>query len=626
MRLCCHPDDPPVPLLGLPRIMSTEADFKRMVDAVDSPANGITFCTGSLGARADNDLPGMVERLGSKIHFLHLRNVRHQKGPGDAPYTSFFESDHLDGNVDMVAVIRAVLAEEHAPRRRGAGRCRHPDAPRPWPRPRRRPQARRAAGLPHGRPHQGPCRTEGRRGRAEVADMRLSAATPLPAGVRGPGYDRDATGFGIVHIGIGAFHKAHQSLYTEAALEAEGGDWRTIGVSLRRPDAAEALNPQDGLYTVLTRGDDTPPRVVGNLGPVLGPLAEDRARILARLTDPATRLVTLTVTEKGYGRGPGGGLDETDPAVAADLSAQGNGIPAPQSVPGLLASALLARRAAGAGPLTVLSCDNLSGNGLVLRGLVETMAGDSAVEAEFPASMVDRITPASTETTYADAADALGVADHAAVETEPFTQFVVEDRFAAGRPAWEAGGAVFVADVAPHEMMKLRMLNGAHSLIAYMGQLHGIDYVRDVVADPALAARVEAHFEAARKTLPEVPGVDLAAYARALMARFANRAILHKTRQIAMDGTEKLPQRIFAPAEAAAAAGGDIAPFAYATGQWMAYAVRAAREGSLDDPRKEALAAAGDDPAAIVAVARLPKALADGPFMAEAVRAFEAAR
>ncbi|WMS44896.1 mannitol dehydrogenase family protein [Acuticoccus sp. MNP-M23] len=456
--------------------------------------------------------------------------------------------------------------------------------------------------------------------------MRLSAATPLPQGVRGPGYDRDAHGFGIVHIGLGAFHKAHQSLYTEAALEADGGDWRTIGVSLRRPDAADALNPQDGLYSVLTRGDDTPPRVVGNLGPVLGPLSGDCARILARLTDPATRLVTLTVTEKGYGRGAGGGLDESDPAVAADLAAVPSGIPAPRSVPGLLAAALLARRAAKAGPLTVLSCDNLAGNGHVLGALVEAMAGNAALEATFPASMVDRITPASTEATFADAESALGVADHAAVETEPFTQFVVEDNFAAERPAWEAGGAVFVADVAPHEMMKLRMLNGAHSLIAYMGQLNGIDHVRDVVADPVLAARVDVHFEAARKTLPAVPGVDLAAYARALMARFANRAILHKTRQIAMDGTEKLPQRIFAPAAATLAAGGDVAPFAYATGLWMAYAARAARDGVLDDPRRDALLAAGDDPAALGAVAGLPEALATGAFMAEAQAAFRAAR
>ncbi|MEM8853341.1 MAG: mannitol dehydrogenase family protein [Pseudomonadota bacterium] len=433
---------------------------------------------------------------------------------------------------------------------------------------------------------------------------RLTQDAALPDTVRAPRFHRNAHGYGMVHIGVGAFHRAHQAPATDDALEEEGGDWRTIGVSLRRPHVADALNPQDGLYTLLTRGGDAPPRVIGNLGPVLGPLHSANDAILAAMTAPATRVVTVTVTEKGYGLDrQTGAPDATDPAVAADLAAAAAGaLEAPKSLPGLIAAALIIRRAKGLRPFTTLSCDNLPHNGNVLKSLVLGVAPEAekaALEAcAFPSSMVDRITPAATPKTLSDAVAALGLEDRAAIETEPFTQWVIEDHFPEGRPAWEAGGALFVSDVAPHEAMKLRMLNGAHSLIAYLGQLHGLELVRHVTAVPQHRAAVAAHMAAAAATLPPVPGVDLDDYAAALLARFDNPAIAHKTRQIAMDGTQKLGPRIFLPALDAVKKGTETAPFARVVGLWMAYALRAAKDGTLDDPEAKAIADAGrsDDP------------------------------
>lgn len=461
---------------------------------------------------------------------------------------------------------------------------------------------------------------------------RLNQSSALPDTVRAPGFDRTAHGFGMVHIGVGAFHRAHQSPATDDALEQVGGDWRTIGISLRRPDVADALNPQNGLYTVLTRGGDVPPRVIGSLGPVLGPLRTANEEILRALTAPATRVVTITVTEKGYGLDrETGAPDDHNPAIAADLEAAEAGVlRAPQSLPGLIAAALIKRRARGLSPFTTLSCDNLPQNGAVLKTLVLGVAPEAeraALEAcAFPSCMVDRITPAATDKTLADAAAALGLEDRAAIETEPFTQWVVEDHFPEGRPVWEAGGALFVRDVAPHEAMKLRMLNGAHSLIAYLGQCEGLELVRDVTAVPRHRAAVTSHMKAAAATLPAVPGVDLEDYAKALLARFDNPAIAHKTRQIAMDGTQKLGPRIFLPSLDALKNGTETAPFARVVGLWMAYALTASKDGTLDDPQANAIAEAGrggDPMDALAKAASMPEALRkDARFWAHVRSAF----
>ncbi len=455
---------------------------------------------------------------------------------------------------------------------------------------------------------------------------RLSASATLPDALR-PGYTPADHGVGIVHIGLGAFHKAHQAFYTDAALAAAGGDWRITGVSLRSPEAAAQLTPQDGLYTLIARGPDgVQARVIGAIAGAIA-AAGDPAPVLAAMTAHGCRIVSLTVTEKAYGLDRAtGGCDPTHPAVKADLRAPD----APQGVLGLLTRALALRFDAGLPPFTVLCCDNLPENGHLLRGAVvdfarrtiPALADRIRAEVAFPSTMVDRITPAATPATLAEAQRLTGHDDLAAVETEAFHQWVIEDHFPQGRPAWEAAGAIFVSDVAPFEAMKLRMLNGTHSMLAYAGFHAGLPFVRDVMQDPALSPLVARHLAAAAATLPRLPGMDLPAYAGALQARFTNPAIAHQTYQIAMDGTEKLPQRIFAPAVDALAAGQNLRPFAFATAAWMRHATRATTDCDaydLRDPRAAEIAqrlTGATTPAAIVtALATLPG------FMPEVLRA-----
>lgn len=422
---------------------------------------------------------------------------------------------------------------------------------------------------------------------------RLASLSDVAGSARLPTYQPNDHGTGIVHLGLGAFHRAHQAVATDDALAAAGGDWRICAVSLRSTALAEALAPQNGLYTLIERGTEgTRARVIGSLSQVI---ANDPVATLAALCDAAVKIVTLTVTEKGYGIDrANGGHDPSHPAVAADLKSPET----PSGVLGLLTAALKLRRDAGIAPFTVLSCDNLPENGQLLRGgvigfarAVDTELADFiAAEVAFPSSMVDRITPAATDQTLADAAAATGCVDLAAVETEQFSQWVIEDHFPQGRPAWEAGGAIFVADVTPFERAKLTMLNGTHSMLAYAGFLSGHQFVRDVMGDAALAALVRRHLQAAGRVLPPLPGFDVQAYAAALEDRFRNPAIAHATYQIAMDGTEKLPQRIFAPAIAALDAGQPLRPFAFATAVWMRYTLGVSDAGepyALRDPRED---------------------------------------
>lgn len=430
---------------------------------------------------------------------------------------------------------------------------------------------------------------------------RLDSRTLLPPGVRKPSYDRSALVPGIVHIGIGAFHRAHQAVYTDDALARSFGNWGIVAVSLRSTDIVHALNEQNGLHSV-TSGDET--RVVGSIIDAVA-ATQEREKLMVRLADSAIRIVTLTVSEKAYGLDPKtGGLDAAHPAVAHDLAHPGE----PTGVIGVITEGLARRYALGHKPFTVLCCDNLPANGRIVRRLVLEMAllrdPDLASwidrSGRFPSSMVDRIVPAATDTTRSRAARILGATDALALETEAFSQWVIEDDFVDGRPNWEAGGALFVDSVEPYEKMKLRLLNGSHSLIAYLGQLQGLAYVRDVMAIPDYAHRVRRHMQAVLPTLDPVPGIDLAAYMDQLIARFANPAIAHRTAQIAMDGTQKLPQRIFAPALETLGADGDADTFAYATALWIAYVMVTE---AIDDPRADALRSAvvasaqSDDPA-----------------------------
>lgn len=427
---------------------------------------------------------------------------------------------------------------------------------------------------------------------------RLKDLNGLAPTAKLPAYDRSKLKAGILHLGPGAFFRAHFAPFTDAALAATGGDWGIEVASLRTPDVADNLNAQNGLYTVLIR--DTSGTTAEVIGPILKAhvAPRDPALLLSRLEDPAIRIVSLTVTEKAYGLDVRtGGLDLTHPDVAADLANRH----APRGVVGYLVEGLARRRAKGVAPFTPLSCDNLPSNGAVLKRLVLDFAGrvDPELRAwietsvPFPSTMVDRITPASTDATYADAERLTGRQDLAAIETEPFTQWVIEDHFANGRPNWDKAGVLMVDEVSAYEKMKLRMLNGAHSLLAYLGYIGGYEYIRDVMDDEGLAALARRQMNAAAKTLDPVPGINLEHYADELIARFANKAIAHRTYQIAMDGTQKLPQRLLEPATEALARGSQAETYAIAVAAWMRYALGTDRNGKayeLRDPRAEEIA------------------------------------
>lgn len=443
--------------------------------------------------------------------------------------------------------------------------------------------------------------------------MRLSSCDQVPAALR-PGYNPQAHGTGIVHLGLGAFARAHLAAVTDAALARSGGDWRILGVSLRAAAPAAALTPQNGLYTLIERDGSGPrARVIGALSGALC-AAGNPQPVLNAMADSTCRIVTLTVTEKAYGLDRARhGCDPSHPAVAADLACPER----PQGVLGFIVQALRRRRAKALPAFTVLCCDNLPENGILLRGAVldfarridPDLANWIAAETAFPSTMVDRITPAPTSTTLADAAWFTGCEDAASVETEPFLQWVIEDNFPLGRPDWEAGGALFVPDVTPYEEMKLRMLNGSHSLLAYAGFHAGYRYVREAMADPALARLVNRHLAAASGTLGAIPGIDLQAYASTLVERFANPAIKHETFQIAMDGSEKIPQRIFTALPAARHRGISLRSFAFITACWLRHASGAQHDCPsylLRDPRAEALMQAFTGRSADEIIAALP--------------------
>ncbi|MFA6117806.1 MAG: mannitol dehydrogenase family protein [Sphingomonas sp.] len=468
---------------------------------------------------------------------------------------------------------------------------------------------------------------------------RLSNETldALPADVAVPSYDRFAVKHGVVHLGIGAFHRAHQAVIFEAALESGDLRWGITGASLRSAGVRDEMNPQDGLYTVVTRdGSGDALRVIGAVREVLV-APENPEALVERLADPDVHIVTLTVTEKGYKLDPAtGALLTDDPDVAADCA----DLTAPKTAPGFLVAALSARRDLGLSPFTAISCDNLPHNGRRLEQAVLAIArahrADLAEWIEtygaFPETMVDRIVPATTPADVEKLETALGASDQAMVKAEPFLQWVIEDRFCGPRPAFEKLGVQITADVAPWEEAKLRMLNGAHSGIAYLGGLAGIDFVHEVVAIPAFKRFVEALWDEAEATLSPPPGLDVAAYRTALMERFANPALQHRTRQIAMDGSQKLPQRLLAPIAARRAKGLGVDALALAVAAWMRW--QGARDDSgavhvVDDPLAAVTAARLDgltDPAAQVAAllsidAVFPPTLAaDEMFRAALVR------
>ena len=411
----------------------------------------------------------------------------------------------------------------------------------------------------------------------------------LPAAVGRPCYDRAAVQTGIVHLGIGAFHRAHQAAYTDAVLAAGDTRWGIAAASLRSADTRDALAPQDGLYTLNTQGEESGFAIIGSVGRVLV-APESPAALLDELCRPSVAIVSLTVTEKAYCRDPATGLlDEAHPDVVHDLANP----QAPRSALGFLAAALARRRDAGLPPFTVLCCDNLPANGATVHRLLVRFAGllspalgaYARDEVACPDTMVDRIVPATTEEDRARVAAALGLEDAWPVVAEPFSQWVIEDRFTAGRPTWEMAGAQLVSDVAPFEAMKLRLLNGSHSALAYLGYLAGHETVADAMGNPGLAAFVQGLMTDAAPTLGVPPGTDVTGYARSLLQRFRNPALRHRTWQIAMDGSQKLPQRLLSVLQERVAQGLPIHRHALAVAAWMRYVAGVDERGNPIDVR-----------------------------------------
>jgi len=444
-------------------------------------------------------------------------------------------------------------------------------------------------------------------------------------------------GVGIVHLGLGAFFRAHGAIYVAEAMACSGGDWGIVGVSLVSPTQRDRLAPQDFAYTALELGPGYErPQVIDVVQDVLV-AREDPGAVLAAMADPRVRIVTLTVTEKGYCHEPSTGkLNTTHPDIVHDVANPAT----PRSAPGVLVAALARRKAADVAPFTVLTCDNLPENGKVVRAAVIELARLTdpgladwiAAEGAFPSTMVDRIVPATKEEDIARLAGLSGVLDLSPVMHEPFRQWVVEDRFVgAERPDLGAVGVQLVADVTPFEMMKLRCLNGTHSALAYLGYLAGHETISDTVADPAFAAFVRHLWRAEIiPTVPPPPRVDLGAYAEALFQRYANPAIRHRTWQIAMDGSQKLPQRILGTIADARAAGRETPGLAVAVAAWMRYVGGVDEKGAaidVRDPLAERLRGLSDGAgppetkvAALLGVSEIfPAALADDPGFRTAV-------
>ena len=386
----------------------------------------------------------------------------------------------------------------------------------------------------------------------QIGTLGLDTLGSLPAEQRPLVDPRDLRST-VLHVGLGAFHRAHQAVYTEAAAAAAGIAWGIAGVAPGSAATVEGLRAQDNLYTVTDlapAGSST--RVVAAHSEALQ-MGPDAGRVRQLLESPELTTVTLTITEKGYHRrGDTGGLDLNSGAVADDLAATATD-EHPKTVIGVIAAGLVARHRAGGAPITVVSCDNMTGNGAATGRVVrEFLSASSWADREgvlawldgsvgFPSTVVDRIVPVTTEDDRATAAAALGVVDRVPVIGEPYRQWVLEKSFTAPRPAWELAGAGFVDDVAPYQLMKLRLLNGSHSAMAYLGLAAGCRTVAEVLGTTwgeRLVRRLAA------EVTPSLPGdLDIPAYTNALIARFSNPSMRDQLRRIGSDGSLKIGER-----------------------------------------------------------------------------------
>ncbi len=429
------------------------------------------------------------------------------------------------------------------------------------------------------------------------------AIAELPKDVVLPSYDRTQLNAGIVHLGIGAFHRAHQAFYTEAVLNKFGGDWGIIGSSLRSASVRDQLVPQDCLYTLVERsGEGEKLQLIGAvLETLVGP--ENPAALVAQMAADNIKIVSLTITEKGYCHDPAtGNLNLNHPDIIHDLAH----LDKPVSAIGFLVSALKQRFDNNQKAFTLLSCDNLPNNGEVLEKVVCQFAEKIApafaqwikTNATFPCTMIDRIVPATTDEDRREIEARLGLRDEGMVVCEPFSQWVVEDKFADGRPEWEKVGVLLVEDVRVFEKIKLRLLNGAHSTMAYTGYLSGFDYISEVMEQPAFVNLVKTYMaREAGETVTAPAGFDIEAYKQQLRERFSNKALKHRTWQIAMDGSQKLPQRLLETLREQLQGNGHIDILCLGVAAWIRYVSGVDEKGNaieVSDPLAKELRAACD--------------------------------
>lgn len=464
---------------------------------------------------------------------------------------------------------------------------------------------------------------------------RLSLATlqSLPDTVSRPAYDRVQLSAGIVHFGVGNFHRAHQAVYLDDLLNMGLGlDWAIVGAGVLPGEKAgrDRLAGQDFLTTVVEQDSGhMEARVTGAMMDFIEP--GDTAAIISKLADPAIRIVSLTITEGGYFIDPASGkFDPENPAIRADAES----IAAPKTVFGLILAGLMKRRDAGTVPFTVMSCDNIPGNGHVtedaVAGLAELFDAELArwvrESVAFPNGMVDRITPATTDRERKILEDEFGVTDAWPVFCEPFRQWVLEDKFTAGRPALEKAGVTFVDDVAPWELMKIRILNGGHAAIAYPAALMDIHFVHEAMEEPLIRgflAKLER--EEIIPVVPPVPGTDLDDYFVLIEQRFANPKIGDTIARLCLDGSNRQPKFILPSAADRLKAGRSVTGLSLVSALWCRYCEGTSDSGRIIPPNdasaarlKEKALAARDNPKAFLEMTDIFGDTGASPVFAEA--------
>ena len=414
------------------------------------------------------------------------------------------------------------------------------------------------------------------------AVTQLTASSVASLGVPGPGYDRSAVTVGIVHFGVGGFHRAHQAMYVDRLMEQGlGGEWGICGVGVMPSDQRmrDVMEAQDCLYTLVLKDPEGgwEPRVIGSIVDYRY-APDDPDAVIELMAAPTTRIVSMTVTEGGYNFSPvTEEFDADNPAVRADL--QPGAVPA--TTFGLVTEALARRRERGLEPFTVMSCDNIPGNGHMARTVFSAFATLRDPElgrwvqetVRFPNSMVDRITPVTTDTDRAEIAERFGVGDGWPVVCEPFTQWVLEDDFSLGRPPLEEVGVQVVDDVEPYELMKLRLLNASHQALCYLGYLAGYRVVHEVAQDPLFADFLLAYMDTeATPTLPPVPGIDLAAYKAQLIERFSNGEVRDTVARLCAESSDRIPKWLLPVVRLNLAAGRPVRLAAAVVASWARYA------------------------------------------------------